>query len=921
MSRSTLKRLVSVLLVAALAIWVIAAKDIVLGLDLQGGVTMRYELLPPDTLEAGQDVGSMIQSTVDTLRTRIDAYGIKEHSMARQGEREIVIELPGSGAEEAETIKSVISRVGRLEWRIVAVDDLRAGLRVEEQGGKLAELLAANAGKLPEEIDVTALDLVFGDVRCRWFPYSDKVLAERRGVKRLDDLARPDPEGPPLAAAPLGVSDYELLRIESAGSRNFTGADIAVAFEGQDSRGYKAVGVRMNAARASEFADFTEENKGRHLCIVLDNRVAQPPAVINDRLDGEFVIQSGAPTGFSEAEIKDYLTVIRSGSLQMKPRLLYENSIGPSLGESAIKAGLGATLVGLVITIVFMLSYYRWHGLHASVTLIFNMLVLCALLIFLGATVTLPGLAGLVLTFGMSVDANILIYERMREEKQRSHSPSQVIKLGFDKALSAIIDSNVIAFISALILYKIGTGPVRGFAVVLMLGLVTAVFAALVVGRLIYDLLVETGRMKTIGSMARFLPPDTHIGFLRLGRTCLRISAVAVIGSLLAFFMTDRTKFGLDFLGGYKAQVRLAQAVPQGELKQRVDSVFPGAQVVSVADADSPDRSRARQFIIKVKDIGAAGASDAAAADVSEDAADLEGRFEAPLRQALSGLLLPDLVTDLKLEEDLEASTTAVSGTINFEGPADPAAVQRALTALSQAETTPAGPTSVGFRGTIAGVGHPPEVVAQRIKTVLERARGLPALSVPILESTTIGGRVGSELRDSAIRALLLSFAVIVIYIRLRFREYTYGVAAVIGLIHDMCITLGAIVLARYVGLIDIEIDLTMIAVFLTIIGYSLNDKIVLLDRVRENLPRLDRPLGEVMDVSMNEVLARTLLTASTVVLTLCVIFFMNLGQQNMLEGFAFAMIVGVIVGTYSSIFVASPVLLMLAARREGRTT
>lgn len=170
MSRSTVNRLISVLLVTALAIWVIAAKDVVLGLDLQGGVTMRYELDPPDTLPPGQDVDSMLQSTVDTLRQRIDAYGIKEHSMTRQGEREIVIELPGSGAEEAETIKSVISRVGRLEWRIVAYDDLRLGLSIEEQRARLQELLAANAGKLPDEIDVTGLDLEFGDLRCRWMP-------------------------------------------------------------------------------------------------------------------------------------------------------------------------------------------------------------------------------------------------------------------------------------------------------------------------------------------------------------------------------------------------------------------------------------------------------------------------------------------------------------------------------------------------------------------------------------------------------------------------------------------------------------------------------------------------------------------------------------------------------------------------------
>jgi SecD/SecF fusion protein len=911
MTPRTVKNLVMIVVVLGLAVWALVANEPVLGLDLQGGVTMRYELQPPDDLPEGSDVGMMIDSTIETLRQRIDTYGIRESATTRQGERELVIELPGKGKDEAETIKSVISRVGRLEFRIVAYDDVRNGLNVADETKRLTELLEANKGKGPDEVDVTSLDRRFPDALYRWVPYTNHLLAEHRGAADFAELEGP---GGTMDKSPLTAADYLLIRKETSAGRNFTGADIATAGIGSDPRGGRAVSIELRGDRRSDFGDFSGDNIGQAMAILLDDRIAQSPARINDRLDGQFVIESGQMGGFSEREIKDYLTVIRSGSLQMKPQLLYENTIGPSLGEAAIAAGMNATLVGFSITILFMLAYYRWHGVQASITLVANMLVLGALLVFLGATVTLPGLAGLLLTFGMSVDANILIYERMREEKDRQHSPAQIIKLAFEKALAPIIDSNLTSFISALILYKLGSGPVRGFAVVLMLGLVTSVWASLVVGRTIYDVLLESGRLKTIGSMARFLPPDMHIGFMRLGRTLLRVSGVAVVGSLLVFFVTDNTKFGLDFVGGYKAQVRLAQATTQGEVKRIVDQVFPGAQVVSVADPESDDPDRTRQFVIKIKDVG-----DSAAA--TDETISLEERFEGPMRKALAGQLLPDFVTELELTENVEAGSTTVKARLNFEGPVDPAAVQKALTTLAGATVTPVDERSVAISGTILGIGVDGRVVAQRLKSALEDAPGVPKASEPLVESTSIGGRAGTELRDSAIRALLLAFVAIVIYIRVRFREYSYGLAAVIGLAHDVCITLGVIVLARAAGLVDLEIDLTMIAVFLTVIGYSLNDKIVVFDRVRENLPKINKPLQDVIDISMNQVLARTLLTASTVLLTLLVIFFMNRGQQNLLEGFAFAMIVGVVVGTYSSIFVASPVLLMLTHRSQDKPT
>jgi len=925
MTGATIKKVVFISVVLGLAVWAILANEIVLGLDLQGGVTMRYELQPPDTSTAasGADVSSMIDSTIETLRQRIDAYGIKESNTLRQGEREVVIELPGKGKDEAETIKSVISRVGRLEFRIVASDDVTKGLSVAQERTRLAELLKANQGKAADEIDVTPLDRKFPDVLYRWVPYSDKVLAETRHIASIEELQGADKSAPAMGSMPLTENDYLLMRLELGAGHNFTGADIETAGQSQDSRGNPCVSIKMRAGRSREFGDFTEPNKGQLLAIVLDGRIAEHAATINERLEGQFVIQSGAATGFSDKEIRDYLTVIRSGSLQMKPRLLFENTIGPSLGESSIKAGVNASIAGLLTTILFMLVYYRWHGVHATATLLANCLVLGGLLMFLGATVTLPGLAGLILTFGIAVDANILIYERMREEKDHAKSPAQVIKLGFEKALATIVDSHVTAFITALVLYKLGTGPVRGFAVVLMLGLITSIWAALAVGRTIYDVLMETGRMKTIGSMARFVRADLNIGFMRIGFACLRASAVVVVACLAyAVFASHHNPdklYGLDFLGGYKAQVRLAQAATQGEVKDRVDTVFPNAQVVSVVDAEAGPAGTSHQFLIKVK--GKASSEKQEAAETGAES--LADHYETPMKGTLAGLLRPDFVTDLQLQENKEAATTQVSGVMHFEqspDPAralDPAKVAAHLGMLQQLQTSAKAPDGVAFQGVMADTGLDGKLVAQRLKLALQGTADVPPVSTPLVESTTIGARVGNELRDSALRALLISFAGIVIYLRVRFREYRYGFAAVIALVHDTAIVLGVVVLVNQMGWLDIELDLAMIAAFLTIIGYSMNDTIVLFDRVRENLPRMNAPLYDVIDASMNQVLARSLLTSATVMLTLVVIFVMNVGKQNVLEGFSFCMIVGVIVGTYSSIYVASPMLLLFSSREE----
>ena len=907
MSSEVGKPLFWIITALVLCIWSIVANDVTLGLDLQGGTTLRYELDPPDTETTEfDDVDSMIDTTVETLRARIDTYGIKESSTTRQGEREVLIELPGSGSAEADSIKALVSPVGRLEWRIAAYDDALHGITVEDERTRLTELLAKHTGKAPEELDLTGLDRSFDDVLYRWYAYSDKVLGER-APGRLDAEGELD-----FSAFPLTSDDFLLLRIER-GPRAvaFTGADVGAVRQAQDSKGAPAVGIDIRKERAEEFADWSEENIGNAMAIVLDHRLAQPPANIKSRLQGGFVIESGSPTGFKTDEIKNYLTIIRSGSLQMKPRLLYTNSIGPSLGESSIQAGVQASLWAAIITVVCMLAYYRFNGLIAVLCLTVNMTLLLGLLMFLNATITLPGMAGLVLTLGMAVDANILVFERLREEKDREKGLAQSVKLGFERAVSSILDANITTFLTAFILYKLGTGPVRGFAVVLMLGILTSVFSVLVFGKTLYMWLIEKNRLPNM-AMGRLIQKETSIGFMAKSKLFSKVSIAAVIGSLVLFGMFGNDTFGLDFVGGYKAQVRLEQPATQGEVSQALAGAFPGAQVVSVLDEESGE-GRSRQFVVKIK----ADATDEAAAATGEDTL---SRYETALKQALSGMLRPDFAAGLEVVEDAEANLTRLSATLNFEGPIEASAVAARLGFVGDLQADPAGPDAVRIAGTLPGVGREPQQVVQSLVNALDDVPGLPAISEPLNESTTIGSRVGSELRDSAIRAILLSFIVIVLYIRVRFKEYRYGIAAIIALFHDVSITLGLVALAHAMGMVDIEIDLPMIAAFLTIVGYSLNDTIVVFDRIRENQPRLDRPIEEVIDISINQTLSRTLLTSVTTLLALIVIFWFSLGQQHVLEGFSFAMIIGVLVGTYSSIFVASPLVSMLARRAEEQT-
>jgi SecD/SecF fusion protein len=551
-----------------------------------------------------------------------------------------------------------------------------------------------------------------------------------------------------------------------------------------------------------------------------------------------------------------------------------------------------------------MIVYYRRLGIFAALALLTNLIMFMGGLAFLQATLTLPGIAGIVLTVGMAVDANILIFDRLREESEKGRNPKQAAKAGFDMALSAIIDSNVTTFLTALILYKLGSGPVRGFAVTLMVGILTSVFAALVTTRVFvhWALTKKAERFQ----MGRWMA-DANYDFLGKTKIAVTCSLIVCIGGLVAFLaMPDSEKLGIDFTGGAEAHIATAKPENIDDIRARVAAIPElrgSAEVKGVLS--SKDQSNVYdEFRISFK-----------ASDTVQD-------LKPVLQAALSDVLLGEPIqVDMRTEG--EASKADVR--LYFKPPAVPSDAD-VKTALEFA----------GLQEVTVASGDRPGAWVASAKTALGRERGelegalrsafdelgkrVPhEFSNPILGYSQVGPQVVTELRDNALLALAVSLFITVIYIRVRFAEYSFGIAAMVALVHDVLVTLAALAIGNHLGIVNGELNLAMIAVFLTIIGYSVNDTIVIFDRVRENLPKSNAPLKEVLNTSINETLSRTIMTSLTVFLAIVVQYLFNIGTGNVLESISYAMLFGTISGVYSTVYIANPVFLWLETRSQKK--
>ncbi|RKY45573.1 MAG: protein translocase subunit SecDF [Candidatus Omnitrophota bacterium] len=574
----------------------------------------------------------------------------------------------------------------------------------------------------------------------------------------------------------LKYLDDKPLLLKSEAS--IKGSDLATATSTFDSNMFPIVTLKFNNEGTKRFAKVTKENVGRRLAIVLDGVVKSAPVIREPILSGDAQITGD----FTVQEAQDLALVLRAGALPAPLKIEEERTVGPLLGSDSIRRGLLSIVIGAILVFIFMGSYYFIGGLVAFICLILDLVFVLAGLSLLRATLTLPGIAGMILTLGMAVDANVLVFERIREELKANKPLSLAVKNGFDKAKRTIFDANITTLIAALFLFIYGTGPIRGFATTLSLGIIASIFTSLFVGRTIFYIFLNMG-LKRLRMVELVKSPN--INFVKFKNICLVISLVLIGMGFFSFKSKGERIWGIDFKGGQLLQYKL-------------------------------------QPLSKIEKV----------------------------RKVLE----EEGINNIVLQEFKD-----IKGGILIKSKSD---------------------------------------ITQKVEDILKKNFD----KVIQLKINTIGPTVGAILRKKAILAVSMSLLGILIYVAFRFKHLDFAIAGIIALFHDVLMSIGFVCLSGY------EISLLVITAILTIAGYSINDTIVIYDRIRELTPRMHKvSLREMINSAINQTLSRTIITSFTTILVVVCIF--ALGGEA-LKSFSFTLLVGFIAGTYSSIYIASPLVL-----------
>lgn len=838
-----------------------------LGLDLQGGAWFRVRL-KPEGLTA-EELRTGTDEAMSILSHRVNLRGLKEPRITKVGGNEIQIEVPGlKSSQEVDQFKKVILSAGRLEFHIEAGEAEQAEYRRTQ---------VAPPGT-------------------RWY--------EPRGTR--------------------GASGGGLLcKSEVA----LDGRDVDSASSSRDEGGRPAVSFNMTPDGARKFAQVTEMNLHKQLAIILDDVLVSAPEIqsrISDhgQITGKFTLQ----------EVQDMVTVLSTGALAAPLEMVGSSFLGPSLGQDAIDRGLKSCYFAVVIVMLFMLVYYRHAGMVANIAMIMNVTLLLALLAVLGATLTLPGIAGIVLTMGMAVDANILVFERMREERTAGRNAQQCFTAGYERAFSAIIDGNLTTLLTGIVLYVFGTGPIQGFAATLSLGILTTLFTALTCSRVMMKLMMETGMVKDWSMMAAMSKPN--IPFMKLAPKAVAVSVVLIVAGVAVWFARGDDKYGIDFRGGVALQMRFRKPTSIDDVRTGVAAIagqagpkYAGAEVQSVllgSDAGTTGAREAMQFQIRTLAVGGS----------EVDPEKFKNELEADLRKQFAGKI-PEPAVQLGNEKIESPNPYAGGGTIRIslaeERPAKELTekIQKALAGLGIGKPADAPAhyvVAMGADGKVVRDGPattfevwlmPPDFTdwvrqSERISGELKRM-GYPLSGDPFPSIETVSASIVGELKEKAYIALVISWIGIILYLAVRF-ELKYGLAAVAALVHDSVIAVTWTVILDAVipkswG-IDLAVSLTTVAAALTIIGYSVNDTVVIFDRLRENFREMkSKGLAQLIDESLNQTLSRTIITATTVFFTVTVLLVVTLTSGGGIAALSMPMLIGVMVGTYSSLFIAAPMI------------
>ncbi|WP_420576312.1 protein translocase subunit SecDF [Ekhidna sp.] len=816
------------------------------------------------------EVESAIDRSFNILRTRIDRFGTSQPNIQRlQGTGRIQIELPG--VDNPQRVRKLLQGVAKLEfWEVyqqqevsqvlISINSLivqemkknpsTASESEEDQqmkdditallSGDDADSLSTQEGDSTKKEALDSLintrqsplfDLLVNAPQYGGLIYNVKDTAQINRILERDDVqaiipatmkflwdVQPKDKGDDLTGPDL----LELYPIKTNrnGKASLTGETISTATASLNERAEPEVSMQMNASGSRTWAKMTRENVGERIAIVLDNYVFSAPWVRGEIPNGSSSISGGFET---IEQAKDLANILKAGSLPAPTTIVEDVVVGPTLGKVAQDQGLNSIMVGLIIVIIFMVVYYAKGGLIANLALFFNVFFIMGILAQFGTSLTLPGIAGIVLTIGMAIDANVLIFERIKEELRNGAGLKAAISSGYSKAYWSIFDANVTTLIVGFILFTLGQGPVKGFAITLMIGIVCSFFSAVFITRVIVEAFSKKGdnaKISFANAFSRNALTNLNFNFLSKRKLAYTFSSIFIAIGIVAL-ITKGITLGVDFKGGRSYVITFDEAKSPTEIKTSLSNYFENAGTeVKTFGADN---------ILKI--------TTSYKIDDESDEADMQVR-----KELINGL----------------AETTGL--------------------------------------------------------TYIEDGSQLAEGNFTISSSSKVSATIADDIKNSSYESGIIALICIFIYIVFRFRKWQFGLGAIIALFHDTLFVLSAFAIANVAG-ISFEADQVFVAAILTIIGYSINDTVVVFDRIRENMGiKSGSELIPVFNESLNNTVSRTFITSITTLIVVIVLFLFG---GAVLQGFSFALLVGIIVGTYSSIFIATPIVIDLNKKKS----
>ena len=809
-----------------------------------------------DKSEITNNLETYIESSVENmdrvLHERIDLLGVIQPNIQRISEtNRILVELPG--VDDPESAAKLLASTASLEfWEVCDATTLNEIYNFLYNGE--ADKIVAEALESTEVAPLSSL-LV------REYPYKDRegktqtapvggyivAATEKENVAIINEYLALDGVKEKIAGdVKLAWSNknsldgtrggvFTLYALQGNGGLvpAMDGSGIVEANANSGQFGGFEVSMTMNSKAAAEWGNLTEKNIGKPLAIVMDDVVYSAPNV-NGRIDGG---RSSITGGFTAQEAEDLANVLNSGKVPAPATIISQEVVGPSLGADSIMAGLISFAIAFVLVLIYMAFFYKTAGLMANVALLFNVLLLMGVLVSTGAVLTLPGIAGIVLTMGMAVDANVIIFERIKEELRGGKGLMLAIKDGFKNAYSAIIDGNLTTIITGAVLFFFGTGPVKGFATTLVLGIITSLFCSIFVTRVLLEGRAE--RRGTCSFSTKFSEnflQNVKFSFIGKRMYSYIISGVLIVASIISIIVRENSfNLGIDFTGGRHYVVKFDQTVSEDDVRNAIEAAFEGESAAN-----------------KSVDVARIG-------NVADNTFRIKTQFEPTV---------PVLEENATAEQKANNNANYILEETLFNA--------------------------------LKGLYANQEMELNDFRTITEEH------PYGIESSQQVGGTISGEMTRNSVIAVLISLLAIGIYIAIRFRRWQWALGATAALAHNAFLVIGIFSMLYSVMPFAMEINQAFIAAILTIIGYSINDTVVIFDRIREYIglyPKRDIKTN--IDNAICATLSRTVNTSMTTLVTLLAIFFFG-GET--IRGFVFALILGVVIGTYSSVFIATPI-------------